>query len=96
MQCPRLMEWVSQKRMDTVIYTLIYNLYSLNLLLCLSVCNNVYLFKFEIDSQYSEMNGTLDLLSCVLVLQKGLRLLFTDDGGLDLWRVHVHVQLPAD
>lgn len=41
------------------------------------------------------MNGGLDLLPCVLVLQQGLGLLFTNDGGFDLRRVHVHVQFPA-
>lgn len=38
------------------------------------------------------INGVLDLLPCVFVLQQGLGLLFTNDGGFDLRRVHVHVQ----
>ncbi len=41
------------------------------------------------------MNWEQDLLSCVLILQQGLGLLFTNDGGFDLWRVHVHVQFPT-
>lgn len=37
----------------------------------------------------------MNLLPCVLVLQQGLGLLLTNDGGLHLRRVHVHVQFPT-
>lgn len=35
------------------------------------------------------------LLAGALILQQGLGLLLTDDGGLHLGGVHVHIQLPA-
>jgi len=41
------------------------------------------------------MIGALDLLPRALVLQQGLGLLLTNDGGFHLRRVHVHVQLPT-
>lgn len=38
----------------------------------------------------------MNSLPRVLVLQQRLGLLLADDGGFDLGRVHVHVQLPPD
>lgn len=38
----------------------------------------------------------LNLLPCVLIFQQRLALLFANNGGFDLWRVHVHVQFSTN
>lgn len=42
------------------------------------------------------MTRALNSLPRVLVFQQRLGLLLADDGGFDLGRVHVHVQLPPN
>lgn len=64
-----------------------------------SACKNCISFMLYINSLYSKKKQLLDalnLLPCVLVFQQGLGLLFTNNGGFDLWGVHVHIQFATN